>query len=249
MSVYIDLNADLGEGDSSDAELLEVVSSCNIACGGHTGDALSMRTTVTAALAARVAIGAHPSYPDRQGFGRRARFLTGEALFESLAEQLHALAKVCVREGASICHVKPHGSLYYDAADDPELAEIVIRSIKELAGTQSLVGPQVHELKVAAQASGIAFVSEAFVDRAYLNNGRLVPRSDAAAVHADLDVMGSQAVSIAVERQVHTLSGEIIPVVADTLCIHGDTPRAAQAARHVRDALQAEGVQIRAVTP
>jgi UPF0271 protein len=248
MSLSIDLNADLGEGDACDVDLFEVISSCNIACGGHAGDASSMQTTVTGALASDVVIGAHPSYPDRQGFGRLARFLTGEALFESLAEQLRALAEVCARKGARICHVKPHGALYNDAADDPDLAAIIIRSINELPGSQSLVGPPESELSRAAQSAGLAFVSEAFVDRAYLNNGRLVPRSDAAAVHTNLDMMASQAVSIAVERKVQSLDGENIPVVADTLCVHGDTPRAAEAARHVRDALQKKGVRIRAVT-
>lgn len=248
MSVFIDLNADLGEGDAHDAELLEVVSSCNIACGGHAGNTQSMQSTIAAALANNVAVGAHPSYPDREGFGRRARYLAGEALYESLAEQLHTFAAMCAREGVPLVHVKPHGSLYNDAADDPELAEIIVRNIKELNGEQNLVGPPDSELSIAAQSSGIDFVREAFVDRAYLENGRLVPRSVVAAVHASLDVMEAQAISIALERQVRTLHGDIVAVVADTLCVHGDTPFAAEAAHHIRDALQKKGVQIRAVT-
>ena len=146
MSKRIDLNADLGEGAGADAELLATVTSCNIACGGHAGDDVSMREIASAAQANNVAVGAHPSYPDREGFGRRSHFLTGDTLFESLVNQLHALEESCNGLGVPIRHVKPHGALYNDAADDPALALIVVRSIKELNGKQGLVGPPQSEL-------------------------------------------------------------------------------------------------------
>lgn len=247
MSATIDLNADLGEGDAGDAELLGIVSSCNIACGGHAGDPQSMAVTVAAALANNVAIGAHPSYPDRDEFGRRAGFLSGEALLASLLDQLLALDTVCKTLGASITHLKPHGALYNDAADNADLAAVIAAVIEKLPGRLSLVGPPGSELEKMAKLRGVKYVREACVDRGYLANGRLVARSDAGAVHDNLDKIVSQAVSIAVEKSVCSLGGEVIPIAADTLCVHGDTPGAAVAARRVRDALQQEGVKIRAV--
>lgn len=247
MTVSIDLNADLGEGYASDADLLGIVSSCNIACGGHSGDERSMQATAAAAIANDVAIGAHPSYPDRDGFGRCSWFLSGDALFESLLEQLGTLSRVCNALGTSIGHVKPHGALYGDAAADVELAEIIIRSIHALDDAISLVGPSEGELATLARSVGTNYISEAFVDRAYLADGRLVPRSEVGALHSSLDVIASQAVSIAVHKRVSAIGGEVVPVVADTICVHGDTPNAAAAARCVRDALQQEGVVIRAI--
>lgn len=246
MTVFIDLNADLGEGDPSDAELLEVVSSCNVACGGHIGDTQSMQTTVAMALGNGVTVGAHPAYPDREGFGRRPRFVSGAALFESLTEQLHAFEAVCARAGAPVCHIKPHGALYNDAAKDPALAAIVIRSVKALHGNHPIVGPAGSALAAAAQDAGLAFIREAFIDRAYQESGELVSRSVAGAVYTDPDTMAAQAISIVLQQRVQTVQGDSVPVAADTLCIHGDTPNAAKAARHVRDVLQQNGVQIHA---
>ncbi len=247
MTATIDLNADLGEGDSQDVELLGIVSSCNIACGGHAGDAQSMEATVRVALANDVAVGAHPSYPDREGFGRRSHFLSGEKLFASVCEQLQAIHRVADSLGASIVHVKAHGALSNDAADDLDLAQTLVRAVEILPGRPMLVGPPDSALEIAAESQGIAFVAEAFVDRAYRPDGRLVSRSEPGAVHSDLAVITKQAVSLALEGRVITQDGDVLSVRADTLCIHGDTPCAAEAARAVRQALQDKGVKIRAV--
>jgi len=247
MSTAIDLNSDLGEGEACDAELLEIVSSCNIACGGHVGDVDSMAATVAAALTNGVATGAHPSYPDRQGFGRRSGFLSGDALLASLVVQVQSLRAVCDTLGTSMTHVKPHGALYNDAAENVEIAALIIKVFNELHDRTSLVGPPDCELESMAQQHGVPYVREAFVDRAYLASGRLVPRSDAGAVHEDLNVIASQAVSIAVEQRVLSQNGDVISLVADTLCVHGDAPGATAAATSVRDVLQQRGVQIRAV--
>ncbi|MEE8426947.1 MAG: 5-oxoprolinase subunit PxpA [Woeseiaceae bacterium] len=249
MTATIDLNADLGEGDSQDVELLGVVSSCNIACGGHAGDAQSMEATVREALANGVAVGAHPSYPDREGFGRRRHFLCGEKLFASLRDQLHAIHRIAGVLGTSITHVKPHGALYNDAGGDIELAQTVIRAMKTLPYRPMLVGPPNSALELAAESQGFAFVAEAFIDRAYRPDGRLVSRSEPGAVHSDLAVITRQAVSLALTGDVETQDGEMITLRADTLCIHSDTPGAAEAARAVRQALGDEGVEIRAVAP
>lgn len=244
----IDLNADLGEGDVYDRELLAVVSSCNIACGGHAGDAASMRTIVQAALASAVAIGAHPAYPDRAGFGRTAGFAAGEELKESLMQQLGMLQRIMAETDAAavLAQVKPHGALYSDAASDAALATLFVNVVRRCAVGAAVVGPPNSELQKAALDASVAFIAEAFVDRTYLPDGTLVPRSEPGAVHTDLNTMTSQAVSLAMQHQVTTQNGEIISLVADTLCIHGDTENAAEAARAVRDVLQANGVRIRA---
>lgn len=242
----IDLNADLGEGDPFDAELLAIVSSCNIACGGHAGDTQSMRATIEAAMRNDVAIGAHPSYPDPEGFGRQSGFLTGDALYESLTEQVTALADIAAQLGATLSHVKPHGALYNDAVLDRELADVIARVTAETAGAPSLVGMADSELQIAADRYRLEFVAEAFVDRAYEADGTLVSRSEPGAVHADLAVATTQAVGLAKRGSVTARNGDVIDVRADTLCIHGDTPGAAEAARAVRDVLESHGVEIRA---
>ncbi|MCP5089406.1 MAG: 5-oxoprolinase subunit PxpA [Gammaproteobacteria bacterium] len=242
----IDINADLGEGDPFDAELLAIVSSCNIACGGHAGDTQSMRATIEAAIRNDVAIGAHPSYPDPEGLGRRSGFLSGDALYESLTEQVTALADIAAQLGATLSHVKPHGALYNDAVLDRELADVIARVTAEAAGAPSLVGMANTELQFAADRFRLEFVAEAFVDRAYEADGTLVPRSEPGAVHADLSVATTQAVGLAERGRVTARNGDVIDVRADTLCIHGDTPGAAEAARAVRDVLQSHGVEIRA---
>lgn len=229
----IDLNADLGEGDSSDAELLKTVSSCNVACGGHAGDAQTMRKTVLSAMENDVSIGAHPSYPDREGFGRRGGFLVGEELLDSLTAQINALNSVVTELGSVLTHVKPHGALYNDAVNDGALADVIARAISTTIPGAALVGLPNSELQNAAAKYDLVFVGEGFIDRAYQDDGQLVPRSEPGAVHKSLDLVLPQAVS---------LVGKV-----DTLCVHGDTPGAAEAATAVRRALEKKGVEIRAV--
>lgn len=241
----IDINADIGEGDPYDAELLSIVSSCNIACGGHAGDANSMRETVKVALDNGVAIGAHPSYPDREGFGRRSGFQGGTDLLNSLVSQICALQEIVVEQGARIRHVKPHGALYNDAAVDVSLAETVAEAVLEAGGDVQLVGPPGSELQCAAERHGLGFLSEAFIDRAYLADGRLMPRTESGAVHVSLEKILAQAVSLAARGSVTSIDGKRIMICADTLCVHGDTPGAADAARAVRRELQEQGIEIR----
>jgi UPF0271 protein len=243
----IDLNADLGEGDAYDAELLQVVSSCNIACGGHAGDAASIEATIREALENGVSVGAHPSYPDREGFGRRSGFMSGEPLREALRSQLDDFGRVADELGATTTHVKPHGALYTDAVVNADLADVIASAVAEMPGKPLLVGQAGTELESAARKHGLAFVAEAFVDRAYQSNGQLVPRSEPGAVHGDITSIQSQAVHLARRGEVTAQDGSTVSVRADTLCIHGDTPGAAAAARAVREALEKEGVDIRGV--
>lgn len=241
----IDLNADLGEGGTCDAELLRIVSSCNIACGGHAGDADSMARTVQLAIANGVAVGAHPSYPDRESFGRRSVSLSSDELYESLAAQAESLLDIAGELGARIRHLKPHGALYNDAARDAALADVVARVASELPGDVCLVGPPGSELERAAAGNDLAFVAEAFVDRAYRADGGLVSRHEPGAVYADVDQMVAQALALATGKEIATSGGTMIAVPASTLCVHGDTPGAAQAAQAIRDALESGGIAIR----
>ena len=229
----VDLNADLGEGDSCDAELLTIVSSCNIACGGHAGDEDSMRATVALAISNNVAIGAHPSYPDRDGFGRRSAYSSGDELRDSIIAQISALDSVARDQGATLSHVKPHGALYNDAVNDRELSDLIANCIAAAAPGTAFVGLPDSEMQHAASGHSLKFVAEGFIDRAYRDDGQLVPRSEPGAVHKSLDLILPQAVS---------LVGKV-----DTLCIHGDTPGAAEAAAAVRNELEEQGVEIRAV--
>lgn len=243
----IDLNADLGEGESTDAELLRVVSSCNIACGGHAGDVETMTATVGEALANGVAVGAHPAYPDRDGFGRRSHFMAGEDLLASLLQQLKTFYTIATELGATVGHVKPHGTLYTDAVTDAGLADVIARAVESVPGKPLLVGQPATELEVIAEAHGLGFVAEAFIDRAYQADGRLVPRSEPGAVHDDIERIKAQAVSLAIDGRVRGRDGSEIRVRADTLCIHGDTPGAAEAARAVREELESCGIEVRGV--
>jgi UPF0271 protein len=206
-----------------------------------------MQATIREALANGVAIGAHPAYPDREGFGRRSHYMAGEELLSSLLHQLKTFYAVASELGATVVHVKPHGTLYTDAVTDAGLADVIARAVQSMPGRPALVGQPGTELEAAAATHGLAFVAEAFVDRAYQADGRLVPRSEPGAVHDDIERIMAQAVSLAVDGRVTGQDGSEIPVRADTLCIHGDTPGAAAAAIAVREALESNGVEVRGV--
>lgn len=241
----IDLNADLGEGDDCDAELMQVISSCNVACGGHAGDADSIARTVALALTSNVVVGAHPSYADRDGFGRRAEFQGGDDLYEALSAQVRDFADIAASLGARVMHLKPHGALYNDAAHDAERAEIVVRVTQELPGPCWLVGPPGSALEAAATHYGLRYIREGFVDRAYDETGALVARTATGAVYDTVESMIAQALSLVLDQAVTAIDGSHVAAIVDTLCIHGDTPGAAAAARAVRAALEHRNVDIR----
>jgi UPF0271 protein len=242
----IDLNADLGEGCEFDVELMSIVSSCNIACGGHAGDTHSMAATVDLAVANEVAIGAHPSYPDRSEFGRVSHFQSGEKLHKSLINQIDNLQEIVRAAGYSLTHVKPHGALYNDAAGDRSLAKIVVQAVQSVCDNAAIIGPPKSELERVAAEENMTFIAEAFVDRAYLPDGSLVPRSEPNAVHADMNTITTQAATLATKGTLTAETGEVIEVHASTLCIHGDTANAAEIGLAVREVLLANGVRVRA---
>ena len=238
----IDLNADLGEGGSQDAELMALASSVNIACGGHAGDKETMDASVEEALEAGVAIGAHPGYEDREGFGRLPMDLEPAAVADLVSQQVGRLTEIA----AGIHHVKPHGALYNQANRDPELAAAVVEGVKRIVPDCEFYVPPGGALAAAAEAAGLAVRAEGFVDRRYQENGTLVPRGEPGAVIEDVDEAIAQALQIACKERVRTVTGTWIPLPAKTLCVHGDSPRAVELLGAVRQALEAAGFTIRA---
>lgn len=248
MGRSIDLNADMGEYSGADsarieAELMALITSCSIACGGHTGDADTMRQTVQLAKKHSVNIGAHPSYPDREGFGRRSIDIDRAALADSLRKQIENLLEILKTENAAMRHVKPHGALYNDAACDESLAQAVVDAVNCSSDGATIVGPPDSALDVAARNAGASFIAEGFVDRLYLANGSLTPRTTPGAVIANVDARASQAVSIATGAEFAAADGALA-LRAATLCIHSDSPGAVDTARAVRTALVAAGLSI-----
>ena len=252
MALRIDLNADVGESFGAwrmgdDAELLRHVSSANVACGFHAGDPAVMDRTVALAVAAGVALGAHPGYADLRGFGRREVAADPAELESDVLYQCGALAAFARSHGAALAHVKPHGALYNQAARDEALARAVARAAARL-GCPTLVGlAGSSALRSAAGASGLRFAAEAFVDRAYDASGRLVPRSQPGALVDDPALAAERALRLAREGVVIASDGRPVELRADTLCLHGDGPRALAIARAVREALERGGVRVEAL--
>lgn len=249
MSPSICLNADIGElpgsaGRALDNAILKVVSRCSIACGGHAGDAGSMRETLGMAAASGVLAGAHPSYPDREGFGRRRNNITLPDLEDSLMSQVSDLLEIAAASGHTVHHIKPHGALYNDAARDVALAELVAR-ICTRAGIAVLLGPPASEMERAAEPAGLRYVAEGFADRAYEPDLSLTPRSEPGAVIEDAGAQSRQALDMVLRHSIRTRGGQSFPIRVETICMHGDTPGAAQGAAHLRQQLEQQGVVIR----
>ena len=245
----IDLNADLGEGFGrsrlpEDEALLDLVSSANIACGFHAGDATTMRDTVRAAKSRGVAIGAHPSYPDIPGFGRRELGLSPKEIHFHVACQLRALRDVCTAENAKLSYVKPHGALYNRAAKDRTAADAIVRAICEVDPSLVMLGLAGSEMARAAQHGGVGFAAEAFADRAYEPDGSLVPRSEPGAVIHDVRSAVDRAITLVKSNTIIANDGTPLAVAAQSLCIHGDNPDAAPMLRELRARLEETGVRI-----
>ena len=246
----IDLNADLGEtvaGEptADDEAMFTVISSASIACGGHAGDAASLRAAVDRAARFGVAVGAHPSYPDPANFGRVPVAMAPEELTATVTAQLHALADA----GADVRYVKPHGALYHAVTADAAQADAVVAAISALVerlGRPIAVLGLRGEIERAARAAGLPFVLEAFLDRGYVADGSLVPRGAAGALLHDPAQVADRALRLAREGVVEAVDGTTVPVEAASLCVHGDSPDAVAMARAVRAALDADGIEVRA---
>lgn len=249
-TAVVDLNADLGEGFGDwsmgdDAAMLEVVTTANIACGGHAGDGSTMRAACRAAAARGVAITAHVAYPDLQGFGRRFLDIAPDDLTDQVVVQVGALQAMARAEGTSVRGVKPHGALYNALARHAAQADAVVRALGEL-GSLPLVAAPGAVVVPAAEAAGLAVVLEGFADRAYLPDGTLTPRTGPGAVLADPAAVTAQALSIATEGGVRAADGTWVDLPVRSLCLHGDTPGAVELARAVRARLEKAGATLQA---
>lgn len=240
----IDLNADLGEGCGSDRELLQLVSSANIACGFHAGDAQTMLQSVRWAREFGVAIGAHPSFPDRGNFGRSAMQLPPETVYAQVLYQIGALKALAESEGASLTHVKPHGMLYNQAARDAQLADAIARAVKAAGGDLLLVGLAGSESVRAAQHYGLRTREEVFADRGYQADGSLVPRGQRGAMIEEEEQAISRTLSMVQHGKAESVTGEWVALRAQTVCLHGDGPHALAFARRLRDAFAAQHILV-----
>jgi len=242
----IDLNADVGEECGQDGALMPLISSANIACGIHAGDDDSMREAVALALEHGVAIGAHPSFPDREHFGRREMQLGARELHECIVAQIESLARVAQKQGTRLRHVKPHGALYNMAARDQGLAETVVTAIRSVDPSLMLFGLAGSALLAVAERLGTRAISEAFADRGYRPDGSLLPRDEPGGVIRRAYEVGARAVGIALGGFVLAVDGSRVPIHADTICIHGDTPGSGALARRIRSGFSSFGIRVAA---
>jgi UPF0271 protein len=245
----IDLNADLGEECADDAALLSIVTTANVAAGGHAGGGAVLIETVRLAYVADVAVGAHPSYPDRPGFGREslAHLHDHAGIAAFVGTQVLAVSDACASHGIRLSHVKAHGALYHDAARDPEVARAFldgVRRVVDRAPAVAVMGLPGSVLESLCAERDVPFLAEAFADRAYRPDGSLLPRREPGAVLEDPAVVAAQAVSIATSGTARAVDGSTVAVPAVTLCVHGDTPGAVALARHVRHELERNGVSV-----
>lgn len=247
--VAIDLNSDLGEGYGvwqmgDDAAILEVVSSANVACGYHAGDPSIIRTTCAEAATRDVAIGAHVSYPDLAGFGRRYMQMEPGELRDAVLYQLGALDAFAQVAHSEVAYLKPHGALYHAALSDAPTAGAVVAAAAEYDPSLAILGAPGSELLLATERAGLEAVTEAFIDRAYRPDGALLPRGEPNSVLTDPEQIAERALRLAVDNSVVAVDGSVLTIKARSLCLHGDTPDAVRIARAVRSAFDAAGVGV-----
>ena len=246
MKLCVDVNADLGEGSGHDAELFEVISSANIATGFHAGDSDTMHAAISAAKKHGVAAGAHPSFFDRENFGRKELTISSEEVFDAVAYQLGIFQAIASALDVRPNHVKPHGALYNMAVRQSKLAEAIARAIESVDPKLILFAPDKSELARAGEARGLQIAREIFADRNYLNDGWLVPRTRPDALLHDPKEAAERVLRMLREGKVRSVEGRDVAVSGESICIHGDTPGAVEFARELRSRLEREGVKIRA---
>ncbi len=247
--VSVDLNCDMGESFGAwsmgnDAVLMDYVSSVNIACGFHAGDASTIRKTVELAVSKGVAIGAHPSYPDLQGFGRRNMSLSLQEAFDVVLYQVAALKGICEASGAKLRHVKPHGALYNQAAKDKLLARSIAEAVLAIDDRLALCGLAGSHMVSEAEKIGLFAISETFADRTYKSDGSLTPRSEPNSLIHDVEAAARQALRLVEEGSVESVDGPSVAVKTDTICIHGDGEHAVEFAQAIKDLLTERGITI-----
>jgi UPF0271 protein len=251
--LQVDLNCDMGESSAlfpydreKDLQLLELVSSVNIACGSYAGDPETMETLVSRAIELNVAVGAHPGYADRPNFGRKYLALSGEEVYNMVFRQCGLLTDMLTAKGIHLHHVKPHGALYNAAAEDAELAAIICRAVADLAPGIQFYGLSGSCMEQAADACGLKFIREVFADRSYQDDGSLTPRNLPGALLEDSGRSLKQALEMVLHECVETLSGKKIWIQADSICLHGDGQHAIEFARSIREGLAHNLVTVKA---
>lgn len=245
----VDLNCDMGESFGiyhlgQDEELMKYITSANIACGFHAGDPLTMRHTVKLALKHHVAIGAHPSLPDKAGFGRRKMEIEAEEIYGLVLYQIGALNAFAVAEGAKLTHVKPHGALYHMANESTAVAEAIAEAAFRVDSDMYVVGQSNSKLIKAGARAGLRTLNEVFADRNYEQNGTLTPRSHEQALIVQSKYSTQRMIRMIQENKVESRTGEDIDMKADTICVHGDSPDALQHVIQLSQALQEAGIEL-----
>jgi len=245
--VRIDLNADVGEGTTGDRDLMRFITSANVACGFHAGDPGIMRATIELARAHGVAVGAHPGFPDLEGFGRRELQVAPRDVEDFVVYQVGALAAIAAAQGVRLQHVKPHGALFNMAARDAALAEAVARATATIDKSMMLFGLPGSELNAAGRRAGLRTACEAFADRAYQPDGALVSRRQPGAVIHDPEAVVQRALRMVRDQAVEAIDGSTVPLIVDTICVHGDTPGAAELAARIRAAFEDARIEVKAI--
>lgn len=241
---HVDLNVDLAEGCSNDQRLLQLVTSANVACGLHAGDFNEMRKAIRWAKENKVRVGAHPSFPDRENFGRTNMQLPYDELKACLLYQLGAVKALCDAEGVSLSYVKPHGALYNQAAKDESLAALIALTIKQFDPSLKLMGLSGSLMLKVAQQHGLGIISEVFADRHYLADGSLVPRSRADALVDNDEEAISQVLQMVLQGSVPTVDGQDVAIQADSICLHSDGEHAISFAEKIRKALTEKQIHL-----
>lgn len=242
----IDINCDMGEGVGNDELIMPYISSANIACGFHAGDEKTMRRTVELCKQYNVAIGAHPSYPDKENFGRTDMLLHPGEIYEVIVKQVNSLEKIAEENDMAVHHIKPHGALYNMAARDRSLAPFVCLAVLDTDARYKLYGLSGSYLIKEGKSHGLKTVNEVFADRTYKDDGSLLPRNKPGALIEDTDKAVAQVLEMVKDGKVTSVSGKKIPIVAETVCIHGDGAHAVEFAKAINQALKKEGIEIRA---
>ncbi len=245
MNFSIDLNCDMGEGMPNDALIMPFISSANIACGLHAGNSTIMQQTIELAMQYDVAIGAHPSFPDKENFGRTNMNFSPEQVCAIVKEQIEILAEIAAKNNCKLHHVKPHGALYNMAAKDEDLSAAICNAIKEIDTSLLVYALSGSKLIDVAQATGLRTYNEAFADRTYQADGSLTPRSIPNALLLTEDSVTKQVLQIIHEGSVTTADGKIIPLKATTICVHGDGEHALVFVRAIYDKLIANNITLR----
>ncbi|MCP4976650.1 MAG: 5-oxoprolinase subunit PxpA [Maribacter sp.] len=242
--IYIDINCDVGEGVGNETELLPLISSCNIACGGHAGDEESMTQVAKLAKQFKVHIGAHPSYPDKENFGRASMDIESDDLVSSIETQIHRLENIIANEQVSLHHIKPHGALYNDLAKNEALAEIFLKAIASYRETIILYCPPSSVIAQKAIKQGFKVKFEAFADRSYNEDLSLVSRKLPNAVLNEPQLVLDHLVNMVYRNKVVTINGKESPIEAQTYCLHGDTPNALQILMYLSQELPKKRIYI-----